>query len=45
MTQFGDLAYQKEEIFLTYEGLLRLNSHRFITNQVRISLRFLSANP
>lgn len=34
MIQFGDLAYEKEEFFVTYEGLLRLSSPRFPSGQV-----------
>ena len=36
MIQFGDLAYEKEEFFVTYEGLLRLSSPRFPSGQVGI---------
>lgn len=36
MIQFGDLAYEKEEFFVTYEGLLRLSSPRFPSGQVEI---------
>lgn len=36
MIQFGDLAYEKEEFFVTYEGLIRLSSPRFPSGQVGV---------
>ena len=28
VVQYGDLAFEKEEIFVTYDGLLKLNSSK-----------------
>lgn len=34
--QFGDIAFEKEEVFVTYEGLLKLKTSRVASLHVDI---------
>ena len=36
--QFGDIAFEKEEIFVTYDGLLKLKASRVASLHVLILL-------